>query len=220
MLDWQEIDTVFLDMDGTLLDLHFDAHFWLEFMPARYAAAHQLDPDEARIWLHERLMSEAGTLNWYCLDYWTKEFGLPVAELKKELVNKIGYRASVPEFLERVKASGRRSVIVTNAHRDGVNLKLEHTNLANQVDRIISSHDFGYPKEDQAFWAHLKEAEPFDPQRTLMVDDNLAVLRSAHTFGIQHLLTIAQPDLSLPPRDLSDCDFMVLNDFKEVFPTE
>ncbi|HBT55971.1 MAG TPA: haloacid dehalogenase, partial [Pseudomonas sp.] len=34
MLNWNAIDTVLLDMDGTLLDLHFDNHFWLEHMPA------------------------------------------------------------------------------------------------------------------------------------------------------------------------------------------
>src|SRR5690606_507131 len=27
-LPWNQIDTVLLDMDGTLLDLHFDNHFW------------------------------------------------------------------------------------------------------------------------------------------------------------------------------------------------
>ena len=29
MFDWQDIDTVLLDMDGTLLDLAYDNHFWL-----------------------------------------------------------------------------------------------------------------------------------------------------------------------------------------------
>lgn len=220
MLDWQAIDTVFLDMDGTLLDLHYDAHFWLEFLPKHYAELHGQDPDETRIWLHERIMSEVGTLNWYCLDYWSREFDLPIAALHAEVADRIGYRASVPEFLHRVKASGRRSVILTNAHRDSLNIKLKHTDLANQVDRIISSHDFGYPKEEQAFWEAVQTTEPFDPQRTLMVDDSLAVLRSAHRYGIEHLLTIAQPDLQLPPRDLSDCDFNVLHDFNEVFPPE
>ena len=37
MINWPQIDTVFLDMDGTLLDLHFDNHFWREHMPRRYA---------------------------------------------------------------------------------------------------------------------------------------------------------------------------------------
>ena len=29
-IDWQSIDDVLLDMDGTLLDLHYDATFWLK----------------------------------------------------------------------------------------------------------------------------------------------------------------------------------------------
>ena len=45
---WDEIDTVLLDMDGTLLDLHFDTHFWLEHVPARYAEANSLPIEKAR----------------------------------------------------------------------------------------------------------------------------------------------------------------------------
>jgi 5'-nucleotidase len=32
-LDWNNIDTVLLDMDGTLLDLAFDSQFWLQDVP-------------------------------------------------------------------------------------------------------------------------------------------------------------------------------------------
>eukprot|EP01030_Chromulinospumella_sphaerica_P013375 gene13375-13153_t len=39
-LPWSDIDTVLLDMDGTLLDLHFDNHFWMEHLPRRYAELH------------------------------------------------------------------------------------------------------------------------------------------------------------------------------------
>ena len=49
MLDWQDIHTVLLDMDGTLLDLHFDNHFWLEHLPKRYAAIHQHSDDSIKI---------------------------------------------------------------------------------------------------------------------------------------------------------------------------
>jgi len=48
MIDWRQIHSVFLDMDGTLLDLHFDNHFWLEHMPRRYAEYHGLAPEVAR----------------------------------------------------------------------------------------------------------------------------------------------------------------------------
>ena len=40
MINWKNIDTVLLDMDGTLLDLHFDNHFWQTFVPLRYAQQH------------------------------------------------------------------------------------------------------------------------------------------------------------------------------------
>lgn len=220
MLQWQEIDTVFLDMDGTLLDLHFDSHFWLEFLPARYAEIHQIDVEEAKKYILSNIMAEQGTLNWYCFDYWSERFQLPIVELKHEVADKIGYRHSVPEFLAWLKQSGRRVLIVTNSHRAGVDLKFARTNLADEVDGVVSSHDYGYPKEAQAFWETLMKHEPFDPERTLMVDDSLPVLQSAHDFGIKHLLTIDQPDLQMPPRDMSDCDFMSINDFNEVMVSE
>ena len=37
MIDWDRIDTVLLDMDGTLLDLHYDNTLWNELLPARYS---------------------------------------------------------------------------------------------------------------------------------------------------------------------------------------
>ena len=37
MIDWNAINTVLLDMDGTILDLHFDNYFWKEYVPQKYA---------------------------------------------------------------------------------------------------------------------------------------------------------------------------------------
>ncbi|MHB1015789.1 MAG: hypothetical protein ACYC2W_11000 [Desulfurivibrionaceae bacterium] len=48
ILDWQAIDTVLLDMDGTLLDRHFDDYFWEHYVPENYALAHDLSIDGAR----------------------------------------------------------------------------------------------------------------------------------------------------------------------------
>ena len=33
MVNWNKIDTILLDMDGTLLDLYFDNYFWREHVP-------------------------------------------------------------------------------------------------------------------------------------------------------------------------------------------
>lgn len=66
-LPWSAIDTVLLDMDGTLLDLHFDNHFWLEHLPQRYAERNGLSRTEADAVLEPLFREHAGQLNWYCL---------------------------------------------------------------------------------------------------------------------------------------------------------
>ncbi|HOP18299.1 MAG TPA: haloacid dehalogenase, partial [Gammaproteobacteria bacterium] len=72
MLDWNDIDTVLLDMDGTLLDLHFDNHFWLEHVPRRYAEARGIGLEESSRELMARYQDIQGTLEWYCVDHWTR----------------------------------------------------------------------------------------------------------------------------------------------------
>jgi len=218
MLDWRKIDTVLLDMDGTLLDLHFDSYFWLEHLPRRYAEMRQLDPQTARDWLHQRIIREQGTLNWYCLDYWSAELGVDIPALKREVAERIGFRPQVQDFLTRLRQQGMRSVIVTNAHRDSLCLKLQETGLDRLVDAIVCSHDFRLPKEDVAFWQRLQEVEPFNPERTLLVDDSLAVLRSAQCYGIVHLLSIVQPDSQAPARSIDE--FRAIDRFDDLFPDD
>ena len=36
-MKWNSIETFFLDMDGTLLDLAYDNYFWHEHIPALYS---------------------------------------------------------------------------------------------------------------------------------------------------------------------------------------
>ncbi len=201
---WHNIHTVLLDMDGTLLDLHFDNYFWLQFMPAKYAEQYGVDNEEAQQILKQASDETYGTLNWYCLDYWSERLSMPVAALKQDIVEKIQYRPHVKDFLKMLKQQGKRAVIVTNAHRDSVNLKMAQTGLDKLVDRIISSHDYQEPKESQAFWQHLQQDEPFDLATTLLIDDSQAVLTSAEKWGFKHLLTIFHPDSQKAPNTASE----------------
>ncbi|GGK84398.1 GMP/IMP nucleotidase [Amphritea balenae] len=213
-MDWQNIDTVLLDMDGTLLDLHFDTFFWLEHLPVRYAELHSIDQTQAQQWLHQRIRQEQGTLNWYCLDYWSRELDVDIAKLKHEIKERIAFRPHVHDFLAHLESENIRRVIVTNAHRDSLSLKLEETGLDKLVDAIICSHDYKLPKEEQGFWHKLQEDEPFDPQRTLLVDDSLAVLASARQYGIAYLLSIIQPDSQQAKRQIDD--FQAIQHFNEI----
>lgn len=196
--DWDHYDTVLLDMDGTLLDLRFDNFFWQELIPARYAALHALPHEEAVALLEPRFAAARGTLEWYCLDHWSRELGLDVAALKREAEDHIDFLPNVPDFLHAVRELRKRAVLVTNAHRGSLAIKLARTGLARHVDAIHSSHDLGLPKEHAGFWERLRAVEPFDARRTLLVDDSLPVLRSAHAYGIARVIAILRPDSTRP----------------------
>lgn len=216
MIHWHEIETVLLDMDGTLLDLHYDNYFWLNHLPQHYAQHHGMAEDEALATLSEQMRNKVGQLDWYCLDYWSELTGLPIKQLKADVQHKIQFRPHVPDFLTALHEAGKRVVIVTNAHRDSVNLKMHNTGLDKMVDRVISSHDYRFPKEDQAFWRALQADEPFDLQRTVLIDDSLAVLESAKLFGFTHLLCIDQPDSQKPKREL--VDYKSVDHFSDLMP--
>jgi len=214
MLDWNQIDTVFFDMDGTLLDLHFDNYFWLEHLPKRFTELKNTSPEETKKRLHAMYDSHQGSLNWYCLDFWSAELDVDVVALKREVSSRIAYRPNVKTFLNEIHAKGLDLAIVTNAHQNSVELKLELTDLGIYFDEIICSHDYNIPKESPHFWAALKNKRHFDVNRTVFFDDNDTVLRSAKEFGIKHLYSIAQPDSQKIAR--TECEFHLVHDFMDL----
>jgi len=216
MIDWSRVTTVLLDMDGTLLDLHFDNHFWLEHVPRRYAERHGLAPEAARTDLLERYRAVEGTMSWYCIDYWSEQLGLDIAQLKVEVDHLIAVHPHVIDFLDAVRESGRRTVLVTNAHGRSLALKLERTRLGGHLDALVCAHDYGLPKEQPAFWERLQLREPFDPLRTLLVDDSLPVLRSAALHGIAQLFAVRRPDSTAPPRETAEFD--AIESFDDLLP--
>ncbi len=218
MIDWTRIDTVLLDMDGTLLDLNFDNHFWREHVPLRYAEKHQLDIEAAKQELFPKFRDAEGTIDWYCVDYWSEQLGLDIAMLKQEVDHLIAVHPHVIEFLDRLHVLGKQRALVTNAHHKSLMLKLERTALHHHLDEIICSHDFGIPKENIEFWSMLHGRLPFNKSRTLLVDDSLPVLRSAHAYGIEGLLAVTKPDSRSPQRKVDE--FQSIYDFRDIMPAQ
>ena len=217
-IHWRDIDTVLLDMDGTLLDLNFDNYFWLEYLPERYAQEFGLDPDEARAMINQKTAALEGTLEWYSTTYWTEALGIDVVALKHEVRHRVQELPFCHEFLDGLKAAGKEIVMVTNAHHDSLNLKMDKTGLAHKFDKLITVHEFSLPKEDIRCWDEVQKRHPFDPARTLLIDDNLNVLKSAERYGIRHLLAIYRPDSQAPIKDVEH--FSALHSFDEILPVE
>ena len=199
-LPWAEIDTLLLDMDGTLLDLAFDNFFWLELVPWEFARTRGIGPDQARQQVEARYAAVVGTLPWYCIDHWTGELGLDLRQLKQAHRHRIRYLPRAEEFLRHARGLGKRLILVTNAHRVTLSIKCEETGIDGFMDAVVSSHDYGVEKEQVAFWQRLAEAQDVDPGRTALLEDSLAVLGAARAFGLARSIAIARPDSTRAPR--------------------
>lgn len=216
MIIWDSINTVFLDMDGTLLDLHYDNHFWQEYVPKCYAEKHGLGFEEARELLFSHYQSAEGTLDWYCVDYWSKQLNMDIPALKAEVQHLIAIFPGVERFLQTMKDMNKDICLLTNAHEKSLFLKMNKTRLKSYFDFMITSHELGHAKEDIRFWQALETRRDFTKESSVFFDDSLAVLDSAKAYGIKHLYTIRKPDSKKPEKESSD--YLAIDSFLDVLP--
>lgn len=218
LINWHNIDTVLLDMDGTLLDRHFDDHFWLDHVPATYARKHGLPLKEARSMLHAMFRSQERTLNWTDLDYWSDRLGLDIPLLKREIDHLIAVHPHVVAFLTYLRQQGKRVHLVTNAHGKTLDLKMHKTRLGAYFDRIISAHDLGLPKEDEQFWPALQRVIPYTPASTMLGEDSEVNLSTAEKFGIGYLIYVCRFSSTTPP--VPSARFHSIHYFNELIPQQ
>jgi putative hydrolase of the HAD superfamily len=203
-LDWTCIDTVLLDMDGTLLDLRFDNWFWQEHLPQLWADRERVSLAEALRILGPRFEASRGRLEWYCIDFWSRELSMDVRAIKDAVRERVSWIAGAEALLAHLRGLGKRLVLVTNAHPETLAIKDAHADLTGHLHAVYSTHAFGAPKESDVFWPAFRHAEPFDPARTLFVDDSLPVLQAADRYGIRWLRAIRRPDSGQPARHVGD----------------
>ncbi len=215
-IHWNEIDTILLDMDGTLLDRHFDDHFWLEHVPARWAARNHVDLEVARAHLYAMFRSQENTLNWTNLDYWSDRLKLDIPLLKKEVEHLIAVHPFVIEFLLFLKQHRKIVWLVTNAHSKTLELKMKKTMLGHYFDGIISAHQVGLPKEDPRFWQALQNFIPYDPTRTMLGEDSETNLDTAEQFNIKYLIYVGRYSSTITPQ--TSQRFATINYFNQLIP--
>lgn len=202
-LDWGRINDVLLDMDGTLLDRHFDNFFFEEELPRRYAEKHGLGAQEAREKLFALYRAVEGELDWTDLGYWTRTLGIDVIALTKEFDHMIAFLPDAEEFLRCLREKGKRVHLVTNAHEAGVRIKVARTGLDRHVDGIVNAFDIGYLKMRSEFWPTCQRVIGFDPTRSLYIDDDEACLAAADRYGIAYVYHSAKSSSRLPPQPSS-----------------
>ena len=201
--DWAQVDHVLVDMDGTLLDRHFDNFFFEEELPRRYARKHGLGMDDARAQLFRLYRAVEGELQWTDLYYWSRTLGIDVIAMTKEFDHMIGFLPGAEEFLRYLRNRGTPVILVTNAHAAGVAIKISRTGLDRFVDRIVNAFDVGYLKMRAEFWPMCRHLVGFEPARTLYIDDDESCLEAAGQYGIGLIYHSAKSSSQLPPHPSS-----------------
>ena len=194
--NWNEIDWVLLDMDGTILDKYFDDYFWEFLLPKEYASMHNISFEKAREILFSLYKKEEGTLNWTDLDFWSRVLGLDLFKLKEDIKNLIRVQPNAMDFLKFLRDKRKKVALVTNAHYKSLELKLKQTNLKNYFDYIITAFDIGEPKERLTFWENLRKLLKFSPYRAMFIDDNEMVLEAARQASIKYVIYKGKPSLN------------------------
>ena len=216
VINWQAIDTVLLDVDGTLLDLHYDNFVWDSVVPAAYAELKQLSHADAKEQLFAKMREVHGTIDFYSFDFWERQTGLDITDLHRQQSKRIGFRADAEAFLDWLGSSARTTIIATNADHNCLQIKESVIGLSKRVDRVYSSQDFGSPKEHQDFWQQLQNHSGFDPNRILFLDDTERVLNAAAEFGIREVWHVRTPDSQRGPR--AESIHPSLDQFHEIYP--
>ncbi len=215
-LPWADIDTVFLDMDGTLLDKYYDDYFWEQYVPQVYSRHHNLSEQEAKQQLLEIYQSVEGTLQWTDLDYWSHRLNLDIPQLKEETIHRVNIHPHALNFLKTLQKMKKGLYLVTNAHPTALQLKMERVKISHIFSRAICSQEVGFAKEQTEFWQQLQTILPYDKNTTLFADDTEKVLDSAARYGIAHLVHIAKPSTQLPAAYSNN--YLSIDNFQPLLP--
>lgn len=214
MIPFDEIKTILLDMDGTILDKYYDDYFWEVYVPKKYAEKEGLSFEQAQQILFNMYKAEEGSLNWTDIDFWSKKTGLDIFELKKDVEHLIKPHPDSEEFLKFVSSNGKNVYLITNAHKKVMEIKLKKTGFDKYFHGFITSFDMGYPKEKLEFWHKLSKTISFEPEHTLFVDDTEEILHTSKHFGIKYPVLRAISSSRACPKNSET--FLCIKNFKEL----
>jgi len=127
---------------------------------------------------------------------------LDIHQLQHKTKHKIQLRSDTIWFLEHLKKLNKRVIVLTNAHRSGIALKMRECEISHYFEAIVSSHDYQIAKENVKFWHTVANQHGVYFKRSLFIDDSEKILQVAQHAGVAHLRGIKTPDSEKSAQDM------------------
>ena len=174
-----------IDMDGVLLDIAYDNFFWQKHVPQIYANEKGCDLDQAIKITHTLFHYKKGSRDWYDLDYWSNMLDIDIEKQKKakESYEKIRLYEGSISCLEKLKGK-MKMILITNAHRKTLNIKLQKYDLSPYFDEMVCAHELHYVKEDVQLWYMLRSKYRIDFKKTVLIEDTIKNIYMGLSAGI------------------------------------
>ena len=182
---FKDIECLLIDMDGVILDNAYDNDFWQNQIPEVIADSKSIAFDDAKRLAIQIFNYKKNTKDWYDVDYWSNMLNIDIEAQKRseKSFSRISLYDGVIDTLSVLK-NKTKMILITNAHRKTLNIKLEKYNLTPYFDEMVCAHELNYVKEDIQLWYMLRSKYRLDYEKTLLVEDTINNINVGLSAGI------------------------------------
>ncbi|MDC0984921.1 HAD hydrolase-like protein [Gammaproteobacteria bacterium] len=182
---FKDIECLLIDMDGVILDNAYDNDFWQNQIPEVIADSKGIEFDDAKRLAIQIFNYKKNTKDWYDVDYWSNMLSIDIEAQKRseKSFSRISLYDGVIDTLSVLK-NKTKMILITNAHRKTLNIKLEKYNLTPYFDEMVCAHELNYVKEDIQLWYMLRSKYRLDYEKTLLVEDTINNINVGLSAGI------------------------------------
>ncbi len=193
----KDIECLLIDMDGVILDNTYDNNFWQNQIPSVLAEKKNISFDDAKRLAIQIFNFKKNTKDWYDVDYWTNMLGIDiVAEKKSEpSLSRIKLYDNVIDTLSELKKH-IRLILITNAHRKTLNIKLGKFNIEPYFNEMVCAHELYYVKEDIQLWYMLRSKYKLNFDKTVLVEDTINNIKVALSAGVKSAVYVGDEDFN------------------------
>ena len=194
---FKETECILFDMDGVILDNTYDNNFWQNQIPAALAKKRGCSFEDAKRLAVQIFNYKKNTMDWYDLDYWSNMLGIDIEEQKRlpESYDKIKLYDGVFDILRKIKKD-RKIILITNAHRKTLNIKLQKYDLSPYFDDMVCAHELHYVKEDIQLWYMLRSKYQLDFKKTILIEDTIKNILVGLSAGISGAVYLGNEEFS------------------------